>query len=296
MNEKYRSVFVFTGHITLLKRWFLLFLLSLCATETSLKSLPIFMRVQLLSICWLAWRKYLPSVHMAACCSVTMAVPKRHSKQTFICKKTVCVFILSWVSWVCRLKGCLVTLRSLQFMSLKSEAAKVLMSEETARWVTTEVNNLSWKVPLFSQIKQEDMTRDITGSGWFTVKGFIYHIVPDVCRVKIRSKLVVCLTKMTFLLKNTLKCTFPLPQRQNKPAEPLNPQMYSRLQSHGAMYSLWKTQTERGGRREISFINNQCEVAFNQSDILKGTSAASLTSCLVHRERKRGEQRAEGYG
>ena len=32
--------------------------------------------------------------------------------------------------------------------------------------------------------------------------------------------------------------------RRNTPAEPLNPQMNSRLQSHGAIYSLWKRNRE----------------------------------------------------
>ncbi len=57
-------------------------LFSSCTTETPSRALPIFMRVQLLSICWLAWRKYRPSVHIAACCSVTMAVPAHHDKQS----------------------------------------------------------------------------------------------------------------------------------------------------------------------------------------------------------------------
>lgn len=53
---------------------------------------------------------------------------------------------------------------------------------------------------------------------------------------------------------------------QNVPAEPLKPQIYSRLQSHGAMYSLLKTQgqkdREKGGDRErererdINFMTN----------------------------------------
>lgn len=46
------------------------------------RTLPIFIRVQLLSICWLAWRKYRPSVHIAAYCSVTMAVPTHHNKHS----------------------------------------------------------------------------------------------------------------------------------------------------------------------------------------------------------------------
>lgn len=57
-----------------------------CNTETPTTTLPIFIRVQLLSICWLAWRKYRPSVHMAACCSVMIAVPTHRNKATFVCK------------------------------------------------------------------------------------------------------------------------------------------------------------------------------------------------------------------
>ena len=54
---------------------------SSCTNYTSMRTLPIFIRVQLLSICWLAWRKYRPSVHIAACCSVTMAVPEQWSRK-----------------------------------------------------------------------------------------------------------------------------------------------------------------------------------------------------------------------
>lgn len=53
-------------------------------TETPRWTLPIFIRVQLLSICWLACRKYRPSVHIAACCSVTMAVPEWQSMEEIL--------------------------------------------------------------------------------------------------------------------------------------------------------------------------------------------------------------------
>lgn len=64
-------------------------LLQTPTVKTS-SSLPIFIRVQLLSICWLAWRKYRPSVHMAACCSVMMAVPthQRNQRNLYILENT----------------------------------------------------------------------------------------------------------------------------------------------------------------------------------------------------------------
>lgn len=41
----------------------------------------------------------------------------------------------------------------------------------------------------------------------------------------------------------------PKEQREfrNSPAEPSNPETKARRQSHGAMYSLWKTKRTRGG-------------------------------------------------
>lgn len=153
------------------------FLFASCTTETLSGTLPIFIRVQLLSICWLAWRKYRPSVHIAACCSVTMAVPARNNKRKDLNEKRI---------WYC--DG--------DTVSLAITACLLL-----------------------------------------------------VC--------YCCILRRGQKLFNSEKChatSSSLIYKQIIPAEPLNPQIYSRLQSHGAMYSLWKTwgQKERSASLTIS--------------------------------------------
>lgn len=237
-------------------------------TETPRWTLPIFIRVQLLSICWLACRKYRPSVHIAACCSVTMAVPEWQSMEEilfstffwllgFICTKSISIHFSEATYKVYTSEMTAVNKQPEKEWILLVSCKTVVMSGQKARFPQcfltfkkTKKNNT------FLESSQPLMGKKTTFQHETRCTGVFCSALPltneserEISNIILSYQMFQIFLQWKCLITLTLECAMGIMHKQYKPAEPSNPEMNSRLQSHGAMYSLWKSQGH--GRNQL---------------------------------------------